>query len=122
MGTSWADASEIVCGLLLTGKITPNAVREEIFLSPYDDIVKLLKHGTTEIEDIIEQAGLSPVQASLDAVRSLNGLSKSNWVGILENTASMYSAGEQKKRKKKKKVKMLIGLYYPLLVNERKIN
>ena len=102
MATSWADASEITCGLLLTGKISSNAVREEIFLPPYDEIVKLYKSGTTEIEDIIEQAGLSPVQASLEAVKSLNGLSKSNWAGILESTASMYTAGIQLEKISKK--------------------
>lgn len=119
MATSWADASEITCGLLLTGKISPNAVREEIFLSPYDEIVKLHKSGKVEIEEIIEQVGLSPVQASLDAVKSLNGLSKSNWISILENTYTLYQAGEKFERISKK-LKKGEDIDWSIISNEMK--
>ncbi len=90
---NWTDASEIVAGLILAKKIGINAVRPDIFISPYDDIIKMVKSGTSEIEDIIEKIGLSPVQASLEAVKNVNGLGDRNWIKILEDTATAYSAG-----------------------------
>ena len=89
----WQDTSEIVCGLVLNGKLGANSVRQELFIPPYNDIIKLVKEGNNEIEDIIEKVGLSPVQASLDAVKNMNGLGERNWIKILENSASYYSAG-----------------------------
>jgi replicative DNA helicase len=52
-----------------------------------------MKAGTTATEDLIERVGLSPVQASLEAVKSMNGLGDKNWVKILEDTAMNYDAG-----------------------------
>jgi len=92
---NWSDASEVVCGLVLTKKIAINAVRYDQFIAPYSDIIKLLKKENVAIEDIIERIGLSPVQASLDAAKSVNGLGDSNWVSILEKSAIAYDAGSR---------------------------
>jgi hypothetical protein len=90
---NWTDCSEIICGLVLSKKLGINAVRSEILIPPYNDIIKLMKKGVIETEDLIEQVGLSPVQASLEAVKSMNGLGDKNWVKILEDTAMNYDAG-----------------------------
>ncbi|OGH07426.1 MAG: hypothetical protein A2W22_03085 [Candidatus Levybacteria bacterium RBG_16_35_11] len=93
MPTSWEDSSEIVAGLLIMGKLSVNAVSESLFFPPYDEIIKQIKSGKSEPEDLIETVGLNPVQASLEAAKSLNGLSGANWIRILENSALMYDAG-----------------------------
>ena len=92
---NWSDCSEIVCGLVLSKKLSINSVRQETLIPPYNDIIKLMKNGVTATEDLIERVGLSPVQASLEAVKSMNGLGDKNWVKILENTASNYDAGNK---------------------------
>lgn len=92
---NWSDASEIVTGLILSHKLAINAVRSELFISPYCDIIKILKSGDVPIEELIEQVGFSPVNASIDAAKSVNGLGNSNWVSILENTAMAYDAGNR---------------------------
>jgi hypothetical protein len=89
----WSDCSEIVCGLILTKKLSISSVRAEVLIPPYNDIIKLMKKGVIETEDLIERVGLSPVQASLEAVKSMNGLGDKNWVKILEDTAMNYDAG-----------------------------
>jgi len=89
---NWQDASEIVGGLVLTAKISKNSVTPNLFFPPYDEVVKYIKEGKT-VEDIILEVGITPVQASLDAVKSVNGLSKQNWVKILETSAQEYDAG-----------------------------
>src|SRR4030042_6181011 len=89
----WADVSEIICGLVLSKKLAIGGIRQELLIPPYSDIIKLIKAGTIETEDLIERVGLSPVQASLEAVKSMNGLGDKNWVKILEDTAMNYEAG-----------------------------
>src|SRR4030042_353061 len=93
MPLNWMGVSEIVTGLVMTKRIGSNSVRPELFISPYSDGIKLIKSGTTATEDLIERVGLSPVQASLEAVKSMNGLGDKNWVKILEDTAMNYDAG-----------------------------
>ena len=91
----WAEASEIVAGLVLKNKICPSSVRPETFIPPYSDIIKLVKSGVVETEEIIERVGLSPVQASLEAVKNMNGLGEKNWISILEHSAMAYDAGSK---------------------------
>src|SRR3990167_2647799 len=91
----WSDVSEIVCGLVLTRRLSANSVRQETFIPPYNDIIKLYKSGIIETEELIERVGLSPVQASLEAAKNVNGLGDKNWNKVLENTATNYNAGAQ---------------------------
>lgn len=93
MPLNWQDASEIVCGKVIKGEYSSNAVRPEIFMPPYDDIIKTIKAGTIEIEDLIEICGLAPVQSALDAIRDINGLGDANWVSLLERSYAQYEAG-----------------------------
>ena len=93
MAITIIEASEIVSGLTITGKISPNAVRTDILFSPYDELVKLYKSGVTEPEELIERVGLNTVQASLESIKNLNGLSSADWLSILDNTAMKYNMG-----------------------------
>jgi hypothetical protein len=93
MSMTWADASEIVIGLVITKKISINSVRPEIFVPPYNDVIKLMKTGTIDTETLIEKIGFSPIQASLEAAKSVNGMGSGNWIKILEDTAIAYDAG-----------------------------
>ena len=102
MSLTWQDCSEITAGLVMKGKISPNAVRPEIFLSPYSNLVKLIKEGNIEKEDLIEQIGLTPIHACLQAVESLNGTGNANWVEILEHSAASYAAGIEMEKLGKK--------------------
>lgn len=95
MPMSWSDASEIVCGKVIKGEYSINAVRPDIFFPPYGDIIKAIKAGTTEIEDLIEIIGLSPVHAALEAIKEVNGLGEANWIRLLERTYAAYDAGQK---------------------------
>jgi len=89
---NWQDASEIVCGKLWCGQLAINAVRHDLLFPPYDEIVKRIAKGDSK-EDIILSVGINPIQSSIDAVESLNGLGNADWLGILEQTAIAHDAG-----------------------------
>lgn len=94
-GESWPDLSEIVTGLLLQGRLSKNAVVPERLIAPYDQIAKLSKEDK-EIEEIIGQVGLAPVQTAIEAAKSLNGLGeKVNWVSSLETAYSNHDIGSK---------------------------
>jgi len=87
------DVSEIVTGLILNDRMSPHSVRSDLFVRPYDQLIKAIQSGTTEIEELIETVGLQPVESSLDAVKNMNGVGDANWLSILENSATNYDAG-----------------------------
>jgi len=94
--TTWADASEIVTGLILQNRLSINSVREEQFFGEYKSIIKNLKSGITEPEDLIMKSGLSPFNAALDAAKSLNGAGEiADWIAILEQSAVGYDVGRK---------------------------
>lgn len=93
MGQDWLSSSEIVTGLIIEGRLPLNAVRPELFCAPYNEVIKLMKDGNQETEYLINNVGLAPIQSSLDASHSLNGLGEANWVSILEKSRALYSAG-----------------------------
>lgn len=95
---NWSEASEVVTGLILKNKLLVTSVRPELFIPPYDAIIKLLRTGEVGVEKLIEKVGLSPVQASIDAAKRVNGLGDSNWIQILENSALYYDAGNKMER------------------------
>jgi hypothetical protein len=98
----WQDASEIVIGLILDNRLSLNAVRPDLFFPPYSDIIKLMKDGTATTEELIQKVGLSPVSASIDAARNVNGLGDTNWVSILEDSVLTYQAGQKLERMSRK--------------------
>ena len=93
MSITLIEASEVVSGLTITGQISPNAVRTEILFSPYDELIALYKSGVTEPEELIEKMGLGVVQASLESIKNMNGLSKANWLEILEHAFVQHNVG-----------------------------
>lgn len=93
MTLSWQDASQIVAGLLLEGRIAENALRPELFYEPYNKIVKEIQAGTREKELLIEKLGVSTIRDCLDIVHDMNGTGELNWTEILERTAIAYEAG-----------------------------
>jgi len=95
MTNSWIDNSETVSGLILQNRISLNSVRPEIFFGEYRNLIKYMKEGIIEPEELIEKCGLGVVKASLDAAKSLNGLGDADWVRILEHSASDYTVGVQ---------------------------
>jgi hypothetical protein len=91
----WDEASEVVTGLALKNRISLNVLRPEIFMPPYNEVIKELKAGHTEPESLIEKIGLSPIQTAYDAEKSVNGMGNANWVQILEQSYLLYSTGQQ---------------------------
>ena len=92
---NWVEASEVVTGLALKNRISLNALRPEVFMPPYDAIIRELKLGNYEPEKLIEKIGLSPIQVAYDAEKSVNGTGDMNWIQILENSYRLYSSGQQ---------------------------
>ncbi len=60
------DISEIVTGLVLAGKLSPEYFTPSELYPPYDLVMKQLKDGKSQT-DIIDQIGLSPVISARDA-------------------------------------------------------
>jgi len=91
----WSEATEVVAGLAIENRIAVHCLRSELFMPPYDELIKYLKDGKTTKEDLIINIGLDAVQTALHAQENVNGLGTSDWLKILEETHSLYSAGQQ---------------------------
>lgn len=103
MSLNWADASQAVLGLILDKRISVNTVHPDMFTPPYDQAIKLLKNNpATSIEELIMQTGFSTIQDSFETAHRMNGLGDKNWVKMLEQSRSMYSAGTKMARWSKK--------------------
>jgi hypothetical protein len=91
---NWSDSSEIAAGLVLEGRLSINAVRPELFIEPYNRIIKLKqKNPEISIEELISTIGFSPIDSATRAVHNMNGMGDRNWVQILEQSALLYDAG-----------------------------
>jgi len=92
--TSWLDASEIVTGLILEKRLSLNSVRPELFFGEYRNLIKHMKAGIIEPEDLIQKVGLDPFQSAVEASKHLNGAGDmADWTRILEESALGYDAG-----------------------------
>ena len=92
--TSWIDASEIVTGLILEKRLSLNSVRSELFFGEYKNLIKYMKEGIIEPEDLIQKVGLDPFQSAVEASKMLNGAGDmADWTRILEESALGYDAG-----------------------------
>lgn len=93
MAQSWLDLSEITTGLVINGKVSSN-VSPEIFMEPYDKVIKDIKKGKTAIEDLIAEHGINIIQPSLHAAEQVNGLGKmADWPIMLRQACNKYKAG-----------------------------
>jgi hypothetical protein len=93
--TAWADVSEIVAGLVLTGKLTPSAVRPSTLIEPYPRLWAGMKK-TKKVpapERVIELIGLPAYQAALHAAKTVKGL-PTNWITVLEQSAARHDLGQ----------------------------
>jgi hypothetical protein len=102
MAITLIEASEIVSGLTITGKVSPSAIRIETLFPPYNDLVKHYREGVVESEELIERVGLNTVQAALESIKNLDGLSSADWLSILENTFMKYNMGVRMEKLGKK--------------------
>lgn len=91
----WSSASEIVCGLVLQGRLAPQSVKASNFEAPYDIIVRLLQQDKDE-SDILGKVGLQPIatcEAAADRVGTKEDLGK--YLTLLEQTALYVEVGAQ---------------------------
>lgn len=94
MSLTWEESSQITAGLVLTGRISRNSVRPDLFLSPYDKLISELQAGK-EKEDLILSVGLEPVHTALASIENMNGTKEADWPSILETTSMYYNAGSK---------------------------
>jgi replicative DNA helicase len=81
----WLDASEIVLGYILNGKLLAEHVDARMFAPPYDVAVKLLKEGA-DLSELYDKAGLAPVMAATEAVQTLGDKSPAEFIKVLEKS------------------------------------
>jgi hypothetical protein len=87
VGEDHLSTSELVCGLVLTNRISKESVRPEIFCSPYESIIRIWKkENYTDYSDLIGSVGLMPIQSAIQAASSVNG-AKVDWVQVLEKAS-----------------------------------
>ncbi len=82
----WEGVSEVGFGLVLSGKLSRDAVRPDMFIGPYDRGIQLIQEGNDAIETLITRVGLTAVQAAQDAASQVDG-NRVDWIGMLEKAA-----------------------------------
>jgi hypothetical protein len=91
---NWLENSEVVAGLILAKRLSLNAVRPEIFFGEYRNMIRAMKEGTVEPEDLITKFGIDIFQTALEAEKATNGVGDmADWVKILEQSAVTYDVG-----------------------------
>ena len=92
---NWTDVSEIVTGMVIDQKYSPNAIEPHLLIKPYSDILQYIqKNDNWEIEDLIGKFGITPVNTAKMALQSLNGLGeKTNWGKLLRKSYDMHTVG-----------------------------
>jgi hypothetical protein len=90
--SNWLEHSEEVMGLILTKRLSLNAVRPEIFHGEYRNMCKAMKEGNIEPEYLIDRFGIDIFQTALEAEKSINGAGDmADWVKMLETSYSGYN-------------------------------
>jgi len=101
--SNWLENSEIVAGLVLTKRLSLNAVRPELFYGEYRQMIKAMKGGKAEPEYLIDKYGLDLFQSAVEAEKSVNGAGDmADWVKMLENSYSGYTTSEKLEKLSKK--------------------
>lgn len=77
------DISEVVCGLILDGKLDPSHVNPASFASPYDIAVKLLIAGE-DLPVLYDKVGLTPIKVALEASKTVADMTPNHAVELLE--------------------------------------
>jgi hypothetical protein len=90
--SNWLENSEIVMGLVLTKRLSLNAIRPEIMFGEYRNMCKAMKEGNVEPEYLIDRYGLDLFQRAVEAEKQVNGAGDmADWVKMLETSYSGYS-------------------------------
>ena len=85
---NWTDTSEIVTGMVIEGKYSPNAIEHHLLIKPYSEIIKYIqKNDDWETEDLIMNFGITPINTAVAALQSLNGMGeRTDWGGLLRKS------------------------------------
>lgn len=94
--TDWLSASEIVFGLILDRKESPNKYHRDLFVNPYDDGFDALKKYGIDETKILAATGISAFQACKAAAASLEGTKNEvDWCMLLKKSATIYMVAEE---------------------------
>lgn len=92
----WEEVSQIVSGLVISGRLAGSAVNPDTLFPPYNKIISSYKSGITETEELVELLGISPIQISLHQAESINGLGNvADWIKLVEDSCNQYQIAEQ---------------------------
>lgn len=93
MGMKWQDATEIVVGFAIKGRLDPNAVNPDDCYPPYGEIIPLLR-DERQMPEIVQKVGYSPIDICVHALDTINGsVSPLQWLKINEDCASKAKSG-----------------------------
>lgn len=79
----WMDVSEIVFGLVLNKKISPDSVNSSHLVDPYGEAMKMMINGA-DISDLYDKVGLAPIKAALDAGNIVDSANPYDLVDLLD--------------------------------------
>lgn len=98
------DISEVICGLVLTGKISAEYIIPTYLAPPYDLIISKAKDGKTTAQ-ILDLVGLMPVNAARQAAEQIDF----NETTLEELLSTLMSANRRQEQSKvlKEQVKLL---------------
>ena len=85
MTISHLDATEIVAGLCLSGKLGIDFIDAHKLAAGYGEVIKMLRAGKSEAE-IVTKFGLSPIISAKQAAQSVDGKPAMEWIEILERS------------------------------------
>lgn len=83
----WRDVSEIVFGMILQEKISPDYVNPEAFFPPYGEAIKLVKAGS-DISELYDKIGLAPIKAALEAEQVIGDKTPTDFIKLLDTAYS----------------------------------
>ena len=87
----YQDISEIVTGLVLNRKINPESVVPSLLLSPYAEIVSMLRDGK-DMTDLVDKVGMAPITSADEAAKRVENKLPADWLEILERSAARNEA------------------------------
>lgn len=68
-------------------------------MPPYDELIRCVQKGKIQPEDLMEDVGISTINAVHNAAKSLNGLGeRTDWIGLLERKVQQFDYGQKLER------------------------
>ena len=93
--------SELVVGLCINKKLSPDYVNSLSLYPPYDEAIKLLKDGA-DVTQLYDKIGFAPVQAANAAVQTANPDPTVDWIALLEKSYHRAELAKSFERQAKK--------------------